>query len=146
MTDDKCKKHGPLTQDNLIKKGKNKSGSQAYRCKFCMRDLHKKYYIKNKEKIDEKNRLYRKKNKEQMREMRREHYHATKKLNSSNKRKLDKKVNKKQVENLSDRYVKHLLSKNKKLKYGEVTQQLIEEKRKVLINMRESKNKEYQNE
>lgn len=136
-----CKYHGPLESENFIKKGKHTSGNQAYRCRFCMRDIHAKNYLKNKEIINEKNRLWRQKNKELMREARTEYYHATKNLypNQKCKRKRDVKLNKKQVENLSDRYIKQLLTKHGKYKVAQITPSLIEEKRKMVIEKRQRK-------
>lgn len=135
-----CKIHGALEPDNFIKKGKNTSGSQAYRCKLCMKALHAKNYLKNKDKIDEKNRLYRQKNREQIREMNRSYYHATKTFNEKNKRMRDRKVCEKQIKNLSDRYIKQLLTKHGKFTSDQVTSSLIESKRKELIQRRQSKN------
>lgn len=136
-----CKHHGPLEPDNFIKKGKNSSGSQAYRCKFCMKDTHKKLYAKNKEKINERNKLYREKNKEKVKEMRLEYYHATKELDLKNKRKRDKKFNQKQRDDLSDRYIKSLLTKHNKFKSKDLTPFLIESKRNDLIDKRQKRNK-----
>ncbi len=134
-----CKYHGPLTADNFIKKGKNKSGTQAYRCKLCMEALHAKHYIENKEKIDEKNRLYRKKNKQKIREMRNDYYEAAKELFIRRKRIKANEINKQQVIDLSDRYVKDLLTKHGKFKPNQITPSLIEEKRNILIEKRQRK-------
>lgn len=141
-----CRNHGLLEPDNFIKKGKNTSGSQAYRCKLCMKEAHAKNYLKNKEKIDEKNRLYRLRNKEKIREMRLAYYHATKDLDIKNKRRKDRQINKKHVDNLSDRYVKDLLTKHNKFKPEEVTPELIESKRYELIEKRQKRNKEFEDE
>lgn len=139
MTDHLCKIHGMMKLENFIKKGKHASGNQAYRCKFCMKDLHAKNYLKNKDKIDEKNRLYRQKNREQIREASKEYYHAKKDLNEKNKRRRDKRLNKKQVENLSDRYIKDLLTRHGKFKSDQITPSLIIEKRNNLIEKRQRK-------
>lgn len=141
-----CKIHGALEPENFIKKGKNTSGSQAYRCKFCMKDLHAKNYLKNKDKINEKNRLWRQKNKELMKEVRNEYYHATKHLNVNIKckKRRDVKINRKQVENLSDRYIKHLLTKHGKFTSDQITPRLMEEKRNNLIEKRQRKEKEHE--
>ncbi len=46
-----CKTHGDLILDQCIKARINKDGSQAYRCKLCMQELHRKHYEKHKDKV-----------------------------------------------------------------------------------------------
>lgn len=54
-----CKKHGDLTIENLIKSGINNE-IQQYKCKSCMKEIHRKNYEKNREKINARTSAYKK--------------------------------------------------------------------------------------
>jgi hypothetical protein len=54
-----CKVHGPLTLKDCVKKGS--LDKVSYRCNICYKEIKKKYYENNKEKVLKKNAEYRKK-------------------------------------------------------------------------------------
>jgi hypothetical protein len=65
-----CGKHGPLPLPNVIKSGKTKeTGRQRYKCRQCMSDLHRNYYLKRKEYVLKKHAEYRGKNAERVKEI-----------------------------------------------------------------------------
>ena len=59
-----CVKHGNLYIKDVIKSGKNRTGEQRYKCRECMKDIHRNHYINNKEDILRKQAEYRNLNKE----------------------------------------------------------------------------------
>jgi len=63
-----CKKHGDLTQNQIIKSGIT-HGNQRYKCKLCMKEVHRNNYIKNKEKINEKTSEYKRNNRSRYNEL-----------------------------------------------------------------------------
>lgn len=69
-----CKKHGDLTLDGLIKSGKNKDGTQRFRCKKCMKEIHHANYLKNKEHIITKSEEYKKNNPDKVKQWRKNDY------------------------------------------------------------------------
>jgi transposase-like protein len=127
-----CKKHGKLSQDNLIKKGKNKNGSQRFRCKQCMKGLHRAYYEKNKDKLLRKTKQYREENKELVKKWKRNDQIINREKYRPRKRERDKKANRHAVKNLTDTYIKHLLTKKSDIKYKDIPQPLIDLKRTVM--------------
>lgn len=65
-----CKYHGACSIEQVIKCRKDKDGNQKYRCKACMKIMHKNHYQKNKEKVREHVANYRKENILKVRETR----------------------------------------------------------------------------
>lgn len=64
-----CRLHGKLFKDDIIKGGKSRwTGDQRYKCKRCMRDLHRDYYLRKKEYVSNKCADYRKTNPEKVKE------------------------------------------------------------------------------
>lgn len=66
-----CHKHGKLTGEDLIKSGII-CGNQKFKCKLCQKESHKKHYLNNISKIKDKQKEYRKNNKEKVRKTRNE--------------------------------------------------------------------------
>src|SRR3990167_3054168 len=65
----KCMKHGNLFLPDVIKSGINRwTGGQAYKCRHCMKDFHKKHYENNREKVLSACEKYKKENPEKYRE------------------------------------------------------------------------------
>jgi hypothetical protein len=64
-----CKKHGDLNEEKIIKSGIRKNGSRLYKCKFCHQEVRKNNYLKNKDKIKLKNKLWKEKNPERAKEL-----------------------------------------------------------------------------
>lgn len=66
-----CKKHGALFLEDVIKGGKSRwTDEQRYKCRYCMKDTHKKYYERNKEYVKQKCFEYKKNNPEKVKELR----------------------------------------------------------------------------
>lgn len=128
-----CKKHGDLEKKDLIKKSIDKKGVQKWRCKHCMSDLHKENYKKNKEKVLKKCKLYREENKELVLQWKRDYSKKHKERDRSKKQSRDKKRRINMVKNLTDEYMKHLISKRSAIKFNDIPQSLIALKRSLLI-------------
>jgi transposase-like protein len=64
-----CKKHGNLLVNNVIKAGLNKSSTQRYKCKLCQQEFRKSNYLKNKDKIKLKNKIWKLNNPERSKEL-----------------------------------------------------------------------------
>lgn len=127
-----CKKHGDLTEKDIIKKGKLKSGNQAYRCKKCMQDLHANNYQANKEKIRLKLKKYKEENLAKFKQIKKECEQKYRERDRDKKRERDKRLYLRQKEIMSDRYIKHLIAKRSLLKFKDIPPSLIEFK-KVLL-------------
>jgi len=54
-----CTVHGALLPPDVIKAGKNSAGVQRYKCKICHRIVKRNYYFRNKERLSEKQKRYR---------------------------------------------------------------------------------------
>jgi hypothetical protein len=97
-----------------------------------MKDLHRAHYEKNKDKLLRKTKQYREENKELVKEWKRNDQERNREKYRPRKRERDKKANKYAVKNLTDPYIKHLLSKNSEMKYTDIPEQLIELKRTLI--------------
>lgn len=64
-----CRKHKINGINEFIKAGLNKSGSQRYKCRLCQKELRKNNYQKNKDKINLKNKTWKKNNPEKSKEL-----------------------------------------------------------------------------
>ena len=128
-----CAKHGVLTKDDLIKKGKTKAGTPQYRCRMCMKDLHDKYYEINRDIILNKQNQYRIDNPDKRTEAKYKSWkkHADKNRDKDNERR--KRFDKKQTETLADRYMKKLIVKGTTLSWTDIPQSMIELKRSLLL-------------
>lgn len=69
-----CERHGERLLMQCIKAGTKRDGTPRYKCKKCMKIMHKEHYSKNKEKVLEKCATYRKKNPEKRRLLRQKYY------------------------------------------------------------------------
>lgn len=120
-----CKKHGELTIDFLIKARINTNGEQAYRCKICMQELHRDHYKKNKEKVLLAHDLYRQKDPLKYQDIKNSSKRKMYALNPEKYRELSQRRDTKEkknarnkiyrekiVNNLSDVYVKKIISDN----------------------------------
>lgn len=152
-----CKTHGELTQDKCIKSGASKKGTQLYRCKLCMQEMHRTHYLKNKEKLLQRSSEYRAANPEKVKESKQKH---AKKLWQSNKdnpqfreqhranarkwrqdnataeRARDRRYSKRVVTELADPYIRDKLKRGTTLKNEDLPQELIELKRTVMLTKR----------
>lgn len=77
-----CKKHGKLGFDDMIRAGYQSSGNPRYKCRRCMKDMHRSHYERNKEKYVIKQRIYRAENAEQVKEKKRLYYQSYKERRS----------------------------------------------------------------
>jgi len=149
-----CKNHGDLTLDHLIRSGLQKNGSISYRCKLCMKDIHKNNYEKNKIKIRERHRKYREENYHHYREISNKSAKKNRDLNpekEKNRKELYRKNNKekirkrqinfknKAVKELRDVYIKQRLTERSILKHSDIPRVLLEAKRASLLLHRELK-------
>jgi len=65
-----CKKHGDLFLLDVIKSGKSSwTSHQKYKCRQCMSELHRNYYIKRKDYVLKKHAEYREKNPEKRKQI-----------------------------------------------------------------------------
>lgn len=129
-----CKKHGKLSDNDIIKKGFHKSGLPAFRCGKCMKEIHAANYKKNKDKILCKTKEYREKNQEMVKQWKREFFYKNRERDRGKKRERDKRHHKNMIENLTDSYMKHLISKRSNIKYNDIPLTLIELKRTLLLS------------
>ena len=136
-----CAKHGDLYRDDVILAGFNQSGSRRLRCRACMKDLHARHYLANKFKVKEAHHVYKMENKEKVRQMKsisaKKHRHKYKDRENQRK-KLAERIDTKE---LSDRYVKKILSKRSNLSMSDIPPALIEMGRAVLKFKRTMKRK-----
>lgn len=102
-----CNTWKPIDQFNKNKRSYNGYGST---CKSCNKEYKKEHYIKNKEKISDKNKTYRENNKEKIKKEKRKYY-------QDNKDKINKKINDKYHNDLNFRRVHNVrIANNKNLK------------------------------
>ena len=99
-----CKKHGDLTIENVQFYKNNK------RCRFCLKEAHKKYRINNKHKCNA--RIY--------------------KWYKLNRKKVQLKHGHKKKENLYNGYITGILVQGTTLKRNEIPLSMIETKRTIL--------------
>lgn len=158
-----CKKHGDLTQNDLIKKGIER-GKQRYGCRKCQKELHHKNYDKNREKILDRNRLYRELNQEKIKVIKhnynilnidliRKRRHENRKKYDATYRKLYKENNRLKVmhaekirmeryrKNITNSYLKNGIQWMKKglIKFDDLPSEVIEIKRQCLFIKRKIK-------
>jgi len=154
-----CKKHGDLTLEKMIKSGVT-HGKQRYKCKACMKEVHRHNYEKNKEKIKLAHELYKAKDPIKYQEMKniskRKAYAAnadkyrarrreSEKKNPQLKRDRNKKYKDKIVGELSDIYVRKKLCENSGLSRKDIPQELVEFKRIVMRMKREIRKRNFEN-
>jgi hypothetical protein len=150
----KCQKHGELLAGQTIKAGIEKSGKQRWRCKECMKHLHHQNYLRNKERIDRKNAVYKEKNPEKFTELNREWYRKSAPLNRDKLRARYKKYRKENsekasarqkrfksraVRELDDVYVKQTLCARSSLRHEDIPQELVDLKRAQMLFRRQIK-------
>lgn len=153
----KCVTHGALYKDDVIKAGKNRSGEQCYKCKMCMKELHKKHYELNKTKVSLKHKEYRENNRDKRRETKRlsrirndtpkqrqatrERWERWKEKNPERASILKREIKKAAVKNLNDSYIKQQLLRNTNLKSDEIPDILVDLKRTMMAIRRTIKRK-----
>lgn len=134
-----CKENLPLDAFN---KNKSRRDGLEYHCRECGKAKGKKYFEKNREIVNAKHLDYQRKNPELVRAQKNNYYKTHKELvlkkqheyRKENKELIALRL-KMQIENLGDRYIKHMLKKQ--LGLIDVPQELIEAKRNLLIVQRE---------
>lgn len=152
-----CHKHGKLYQDDLIKSGKSRwTDEQQWKCKQCMKDMHKRNYELNKLKINLKSKHYRTKNPEKVRAIKlvsrrkkqdienqksRERWEKWEKRNPGKVQEMNRKVKKIAHAELNDSYIKQNIVKRTGLKHDEIPQLLVDAKRAVMMLKRQVKTK-----
>jgi hypothetical protein len=154
-----CEIHGKLYSKDLIKSGKTPAGTQQYKCKECMKILHRNHFQKNKEKVCLKTKLYRINNPDKVKQ-----YYMNDKKNrlkrisqermrnkiyrEKNKEILARKSNalkRKRRQELHDTYIARLLSeRHSELSTKDIPKSMIEIKR-ILIKMKRMIRHEKQN-
>lgn len=143
-----CRAHGNLKIEDCIKSGKGRQGEQQYKCRACMKDIHKKHYIKNTPKVLLKTQEYRLKNPEKVAEIHRNYWLKTKddtkqqdyarrkKWAIANKDKIQKRAKRLKayyVDELQDAYVKQQLVKGTGLKHSDIPKALVDLKRATML-------------
>jgi hypothetical protein len=152
----KCKKHGDLDVTKIIRSGKNKNGTQRYKCKACMKELHAEHYRKNKEKVNAAHEAYKAKDPEKYREAKnrskRENHWKYKEKNAARSKKYEaerpwlkiarqKRHKDKLVSNLSDQYIRQNLVRGTSLRQADIPQDLVTVKKIILQIKRKLKEK-----
>jgi len=152
----RCISHGDLYKEDVIKSGTTKAGSQQFKCRHCMKEAHRKHYELNKAKLKIKYAQYRKENPEKIkeirkkywkkiknetREARRERWRKWRMANPEKHAKRNRKYKKQITKDLTDVYVRQVISTDSFLKAEDIPQSLIEAKRAVMMLKRGIKNK-----
>lgn len=127
----KCFQHGDLFIDDVVKAGKHKSGRQAYKCKFCLKEFHDRHYELNKTKVALRQKNYRLENKEHVKEIKKASYKRNKHKYIERDRERTRNWEDKQVKELGDRYIKKLLVKRTSLSYSDLSPELIDAMRAI---------------
>lgn len=152
-----CHKHGKLYQDDVIKSGKSQwTGEQQWKCKQCMKDMHKRNYELNKLKINLKAKHYRAENPEKVRaiklasrrkqqdienEKSRARWGKWENKNPGKVQEMNARVKKIARAELNDSYIKQNIVKRTGLKHDEIPQILVDAKRAVMMLKRQVKTK-----
>lgn len=152
-----CHKHGKLYKDDVIKSGKSQwTGDQKWKCKQCMKEMHKRNYELNKLKINLKAKNYRAKNPEKVRSIKlasrrkkqdieneksRARWEKWEKENPGKVREMNARVKKSGRAELTDSYVKQGIVKRTGLKHHEIPQELVDAKRAIMMLKRQVKTK-----
>lgn len=139
-----CKQHGNLFEKDVIKAGKNPTGGERLRCRACMKEIHRKNYLANKNKIDAKHAAYRRNNPGKVRAVKANSFRKGQKLKiekalSGKKRRSDK-YNERIRETIDDKYCKDKLTRGTSLKFSDIPQALVDLKRATLMIRRYVKN------
>ena len=118
----KCKKSLDNSQYN--RKGYYSNGDIKYRndCKDCSKSNYKSYYYKNRKKVIAKNLQYKNTDK-----------------GRANQRRYRKNRYENDTNNLTDYYVKHIISNKSNLSHSDITNEMIETKRLIIKIKRELK-------
>lgn len=128
-----CYKHPQaLTIEHYIKSGKRKDGTQAYKCKYCVKELHRSHYERNKEKVLSKCAEYRTENPEKLAITKRNSYLKNKEKWAEAERFRRLKFDRASRSTLDDRYMKKLLCMGTDLARGDIPDELAEIKRYVV--------------
>lgn len=143
-----CSKHGKLFREQVIKAGKSHSGKPAWKCKECMKDMHKKHYELNKAKVLAQHAIYRKenpekvaqtkrnwcdKNKEKYLRMSRERYKRWEMNNPEKANVASRNAKKKAVKVLADSYVKKSLVRHTGLSTKDLPNNLVQAQRAIMM-------------
>lgn len=155
-----CKYHGQLTKEECIRAGKQKSGALRYRCRACMKEMHRKNYERNRDRLLQKHAVYREVNKEKISEIRKAYWQKIKDKpektanarikNKEYRQKHREKIRKREsewkrktVELLTDSYLKRLISESKGIPRAKIAREMIEAKRNELKQKRALKQLEF---
>lgn len=143
-----CAKHGKLFREDVIKGGKNRSGTDSWKCRQCMKDFHAKNYQMNKDLIIARHRSTRISHPEKTREIRRKSFlkkereykekarlrwEAWEKKYPEKAKKRNDNFKKKSIETLSDSYVKQSLLRSTGLKSENLPNNFIDAKRAIMM-------------
>lgn len=139
----KCDIHGDLKRDQVVKRDKDKEGKILWRCKECLHKCQKNHYKKNKDKILEKHKNYRKENTEVVALIRKNYYEKVKdtKEYKANYRKNARARDRKKTEELADGYIKKLLVRGSSLQYKDIPDELVKLGRDIYKLKRIMKNR-----
>lgn len=115
-----CKVHGELTEDRVYFRNDG-----HLECRACKNESQRRWYEKNKARCSEDSRRYREKNKGSCNESKR----RWSEKNKDKVIKACKRSRNKGSENMSDNYIKRLISSKSNLKFADITSEMIESKR-----------------
>ncbi len=127
-----CASHGKLYRDDVIKSGKTKAGTEQYKCRYCMKEMHDKHYALNKAKVLLKRKEYREQHPDKVKESHRMSAKKNRHKHIVSTNLYKKEWDKKSTAELKDRYIKKALVKRTGLSMSDIPQALIDCKRALL--------------
>ena len=130
----RCSSHGALYKDDVIKAGVT-YGKQRYKCRECMKELHKNHYELNKLKVQLKHKEYKEKDIEKWRNIKKESFKRNKHKYVERQKISHANLSKKQAKELADRYIKRQLARSANLSHKDIPQEMIDCKR-VLMQLK----------
>lgn len=151
-----CRTHG---HTDFIKSGKNNAGEQKYKCRQCMKDLHKANYIKNKQAITERRKKYKEANPEKVRKIKNESarkaYNADlekyrkarderDRKNPQLKKDRQQRYQRRITQELDTKYIKDQLTRGTGLKYEDIPDSMVQLKKATMLIKRTIKDAHYE--
>ena len=128
-----CKIHGELSQENIYKRKGKKENTIRYECYLCMKERWATYYKNNKEKALKSNLEYTRRNREKIKVIR----NKTREKNREKQNEFYRQKYNKECKDVSDNYIKMILSRFGNLAYKDIPKELIDIKRYCLLIKRE---------
>lgn len=148
-----CATHGTRRLSECRKQGKNKSGSQRYKCSICSKEISKRFYENHREEVKERIRKWQRENPEKKRESHRKNFEKYREKYSIAQREHRKRYDQKNPDKAKERkkryrlksytklnssYIRELLSKGTPLRGRDFPDGVVDLKR-VLIQIKRAR-------